>query len=82
MCIKLDRCCCFDLKTGVIIIGVYGLVCNILALIGENVAYISSAHFMGSQQVATAFLILGVIAAVLLLVGVRNVSNSEANINR
>uniref|UniRef100_T1GWZ1 MARVEL domain-containing protein n=1 Tax=Megaselia scalaris TaxID=36166 RepID=T1GWZ1_MEGSC len=76
MCKKLDKCCCFDLRTGTLIIGVITLVLGILGLIG-GVWQLSSKHaeYLGSG-IATGITVLEIVAAILLLFGVRQEKSS------
>lgn len=76
MCVvQLSRCCCFDLKTGTLIIGILELVFGILGLIGGG-SVLFGGHPSQKLQagVSTVFLILGIVASVLLILGVRKVS--------
>lgn len=77
MCVELNSCCCFlELRTGTLIIGFLELFCGVLALIGGG-----SSLFVGEAKLQagfdTAFLVLGIVAAVFLILGVRKVSFSK-----
>lgn len=68
---NLKSCCCFNLKTGSMIIGVLELVFVTIALIRTTV----NPHYNGVEGVVEKIsFILGIVSAAMLILGVNKVS--------
>lgn len=71
----MNKCCCFDLKTGCMIIGIVELVLGILSLL-QIVADTDHSIFRhpALHGVYVIYMILSVIAAPLLIISVKKVT--------
>lgn len=72
MC-NVSRCFCFDLRTGTLIIAVVDLVFGVLGVV-QSFASNNPSYAMGTGQKVLA--VLGIVAAVLLIIGVQKVTTS------
>ncbi|KAL5277916.1 hypothetical protein ACFFRR_002887 [Megaselia abdita] len=68
MCSNLTRCCCFDLKTGTFIIGVLDLIFGIIGF-WQAITTPSTNDEVVVGVIQKASIALGIVAAVLLIIG-------------
>lgn len=68
MCFNLKNCCCFDLKTGSLIIGILDIVTGIMGMCQLIVHHNPDVAMGIIQKIGS---VLGIVAAVLLVIGIR-----------
>lgn len=74
MCFHVDKCCCFDLKTGCMIIGIVDIVLQLILIITDSVGWANGDTTAGAGATSIVGAVLSVIAAGFLIFGTMKVS--------
>ncbi|KAL5278363.1 hypothetical protein ACFFRR_003158 [Megaselia abdita] len=69
MCFKVEKCCCFDLKTGCMIIGIVDIVLQLVVIITTSVGLSNGTETAGSGATGIVGAVLSVFAAAFLILG-------------
>lgn len=76
MCTPLNRCCCFDLRTGTLIIGFVDLMLGIICVLSATFKLLGGSL---DESISIAFgiaaLLVEIVASIALIIGVRKVSS-------